>query len=309
MARRELHGVLPVFQTPFLLAGEPDLDVLEAEIRWMFDQGVDGIVMGMVSEVLRLSASEVSAVGARACAIALEHDSPCVISVGAESTYVAIENARRAVGYGASALMAIPPMATSASEAEKFEYYSAILRSVDVPIIVQDASGYVGQPLTIAVQARLLDLFGQQVMFKPEAPPIGPRVSVLRDKTDGRARIFEGTGGIALVDSYRRGIVGTMPGADLCWAVVALWRALEEGDEAAVRAIHGPLATLISMQPDLDAFLAIEKHLLSLQGVFPNTLVRGPVSYTLDLETTREVEALFGCLQDAVAASSLTTTA
>jgi 4-hydroxy-tetrahydrodipicolinate synthase len=309
MAHRELHGVLPVFQTPFLVAGEPDLDTLEAELRWMFEKGVDGVVMGMVSEVLRLSESEVAAVAARACAVALEHDSPCVISVGAESTYLALENARRAVGYGANALMAIPPMSTAVSDAEQLDYYSALIRSVDVPVIVQDASGYVGQPLTIAVQARLLDLFGQQVMFKPEAPPIGPRVSVLRDETDGRARIFEGTGGIALVDSHRRGIVGTMPGADLCWAVVALWRALEAGDEAAVRTIHGPLAALISMQPQLDAFLAIEKHLLKLQGVFPNTLVRGPVSYTLDPETTREVEALFGCLQHAVSGSRVSTPA
>jgi 4-hydroxy-tetrahydrodipicolinate synthase len=229
--------------------------------------------------------------------------------VGAESTHVAVENARRAAGYGAAGLMAIPPLATPASDSEKLAYYSAILQSVDVPVIVQDASGYVGQPLSIAVQAQLLDVFGEQVMFKPEAPPIGPRVSALRDETAGQARIFEGTGGIALVDSHRRGIVGTMPGADVCWAVVALWRALEAHDDAAVRAISGPLVTLISMQPQLDAFLAIEKHLLKLQGVFPNTLVRGPVSYLIDAETTAEVEALFGHLQEAVASTRISTTA
>ena len=47
------------------------------------------------------------------------------------------------------------------------------------------------------------------------------------------------------------------------------------------------------MQNSLDAFLAIEKYLLVKQGVFKNTLVRGPVGYTLDDETRREVDRLF----------------
>ncbi|MDO8389704.1 MAG: dihydrodipicolinate synthase family protein [Actinomycetota bacterium] len=300
MTQRELRGVFPVFQTPYRPDGGPDLEVLEAEFHWMFGHGIDGLVMGMVSEVLRLNPSEVAAIGTLACAVAHKFDAPCVISVGAESTYVAVENARRATDYGASALMAIPPLATATSDDETFGYYSAILRAVDVPLVVQDASGYVGQPLSIAVQVRLLDLFGDQVMFKPEAQPIGQRISELRDKSGGRAKIFEGTGGLALVDSYRRGIVGTMPGADLCWAVVRLWQALQSGNEADVCAINGPFVTLISMQAELDAFIAIEKHLLQLQGVFPNTAVRGPVSYSIDPETALEVNALFNHLRDTV---------
>jgi 4-hydroxy-tetrahydrodipicolinate synthase len=160
--------------------------------------------------------------------------------------------------------------------------------------VVQDASGYVGRPMSIAMQARLLDEFGaDRVLFKPEATPIGPRLSALRDGTNGRARIFEGTGGIALVDSYRRGIVGTMPGADLIKALVALWRALQSNDEPRNYQLSLPISALIAMQTSLDAFLAIEKYLLVKQGVFRNTKVRGPVGYTLDEETRREVDRLF----------------
>jgi len=111
--------------------------------------------------------------------------------------------------------------------------------------------------------------------------------------TGGRARVFEGTGGIALVDSFRRGIVGTMPGADLIRGLVPLWNALAAGHTEKADRIHGPLAALISMQTSLDAFLAVEKHLLVRQGIFKNTLVRGPVGFRLDAETTREVDRLF----------------
>ena len=155
--------------------------------------------------------------------------------------------------------------------------------------------------MSIAMQAKLMQTFGpDRVLFKPEATPIGPRLSALRDATGGKARIFEGTGGIALVDSHRRGVVGTMPGADLIKALVALWRALEAKDEKRIYAISLPLSSLVAVQNSLDAFLAIEKYLLVKQGIFKNTLVRGPVGYTLDEETRREVDRLFDLVTHAV---------
>jgi len=169
-----------------------------------------------------------------------------------------------------------------------------------IPVIVQDASGYVGRPIPLSLYGRLLDEYGDRVYFKPEATPIGPRLSALRDATGGRARVFEGTGGLSLVDSFRRGIVGTIPGADLIDGVVALWRTLNAGDEGRVYRISLPLVSLVSLQSSLDAFLAIEKHLLVRQGVFRNTIVRGPVGYKLDDETRREVDRLFDLLTAAV---------
>jgi 4-hydroxy-tetrahydrodipicolinate synthase len=60
---------------------------------------------------------------------------------------------------------------------------------------------------------------------------------------------------------------------------------------------------LIGLQPSLDAFLAIEKHLLHRQGVFPNTIVRKPVGFVLDPGTTAEVDRLFDLLSRVVAQS------
>lgn len=293
MTASALSGVLPVFQTPYLLDGSVDLETLEAEIRWIIKQGADGVVMGLVSEVLRLSDAEVAAVADRACVVAAELGVQSILSVGAESTHVAVERARRAVDMGATAVMAIPPLATAVDDDEKLLYYQELLRSIDIPVVVQDASGYVGQPLSIAMQARIAIEFTGQAVFKPEAPPIGPRVTALLEATSGHARILEGTGGLALVDSFQRGVVGTMPGADVCWAIVALWRALKESDTAAIEAINAPLMEMISVQGELDCFLAVEKHLLQRQGVFANTHVRGPVSFRLDEELTKRVDALF----------------
>jgi 4-hydroxy-tetrahydrodipicolinate synthase len=249
----------------------------------------------MVSEYLRLTDAEFAIVAEVACSAS--GSAPAVISVGAESTFHAQQRARIAKSVGAAALMAIPPIGNRLSDDELFGYYAGIITAADLPFVVQDASGYVGQPLTLSLQKRLLDAFPELVMFKPEAPPIAARVSALRDATDGRAQIFEGTGGLALVDSFRRGIIGTMPGADFCWAVVKLWSALQREDDDAIYALNEPMISIVSMQTSLDAFLAIEKHLLQRQGVFSSTRVRGPVGYEFDAESRVEVDRLFDRLK------------
>ena len=292
-------GVFPVFQTPFRDDDSIDRDVLETEIRWMYEHGIDGIVMAMVSETLRLSDEERRSLAEMACEIGLARG-PVIVSVGAESTKVAIDFALHAESAGASALMAIPPTTVPSLEDQLADYYRALLDVTDVPVVIQDASGYVGRPMSVSLQASLLGEYEGRVLFKPEAVPIGPRLSELREATGGTARVFEGSGGIALVDSYQRGIIGTMPGAEVCWAIVALWDALERGNEKRINTINGPLTSLISLQTGLDSFIAVEKHLLVRQGVFKNTRVRGPVGYRLDPETAAEVDRVFDLLQLAV---------
>jgi dihydrodipicolinate synthase/N-acetylneuraminate lyase len=288
-----LSGVLPVFQTPWDEEDVLDLETLEKQIEWLIAEGADGVVMAMVSETLRMSSEERDALATQVCRI-VDGRGAVVISVGAESSVLAEWHAVHAEEAGATALMAIPPVSVALGEEQLQTYYRRIIEAVQIPVIVQDASGYVGRPMSIAMQARLLEQYGpERVQYKPEAAPIGQRLSQLRDATGGKARVFEGTGGIALVDSFRRGVVGTMPGADLIRGIVALWRALTVGNERRANRIHGCLAALVSIQTSLDAFLAVEKHLLVRQGIFRNTRVRGPVGFELDPETRAEVDRLF----------------
>lgn len=301
-SNEHLRGVFSVFQTPYHDDESIDFGVLQREIEWLFECGCDGIVMAMVSEMLRLSDQERRELCEASCRFAAEKT--VILSVGAESTPVAVENAKHAQGCGAHAVMAIPPVSIGATEIELGSYYEQIIQAIEIPVIIQDASGYVGQPMSIAFQAQMLNRFGaDRVLFKPEAVPIGPRLSELRDATNGNAHIFEGTGGISLVDSYRRGISGTMPGADLIKGILALYKALEAGDEQRIYQLSFPISAIVTMQNSLDAFLAIEKHLLVKQGIFKNKIVRGPKAYLPDQETIAEVDRLFDILSCVLAPS------
>lgn len=292
-------GVICVVQTPFRGDGEIDDETFVRQLDWLFGHNADGVVIGMVSEVLRLSSDERDHLATLLCRAAAGRGS-AVVSVGAESTHTAVRHARHAAAVGADAVMAAPPAHGGAGDDELFGYFTAIATAADLPLVVQDASAYVGSALSIDLQARLHAELGERVLFKPEAHPIGPKITELRVATGGKARILEGTGGMYMIDSFRRGAVGTMPAGDLVWALVPLWRALTAGDFDSAYRIAGPLAQLVSLQSSLDIFVAVEKHLLVRQGVFGSAMMRGPLGACVDEQTYAEVDRLVELLRAAV---------
>ena len=298
-----IRGVLPVLHTPLQADETIDRDSLVREIDWCYEVGADGICGAMVSEVLRLTYAERLEL-TRLMSEISDGRGVVVASVGAESTRQAVTYARQAEEVGCDAVMAIPPVTTAVPESALWDYFSTLARECSLPVIVQDASSYVGNAISIDFYRRLLDEFGaEKIRFKPEASPIGPNLSALRDATEGQALIYDGSGGILLVDAYRRGITGTMPGVDLLDGIVALWNALRAGDDETTYRVYFPISAIVALQlqAGLDGFLAIEKYLLVKRGIFTSEQRCTPHAWELDEETKAEVDRLFDLLMQAIA--------
>ncbi|MCA9084461.1 MAG: dihydrodipicolinate synthase family protein [Planctomycetaceae bacterium] len=303
-----IEGVLPVVHTPFDSRGEIDIDSLQREVDWVFEVGADGICSAMVSELLRLTTQERNALN-RSLVQMVKGRGVVVASVGAESTKQAIEYAHAAEQAGCDAIMAIPPISTALPDAALWDYFSSLANSVAIPLIVQDASSYVGAAISTQFYVRLLNEFGpENILFKPEGAPIGPNISDLRDASHGRARIFDGSGGVLLIDAFRRGIAGTMPGVDLLDGIVEMWRSLKLGHEQRAYEIYFPICGIVALQlqAGLDGFLAIEKHILVRRGIFSSASRRMPYSWSLDRETQEEVDRLLDMLLDKLASDAST---
>lgn len=293
-------GVFTVLQTPLTEKDQIDEQVFEREVEWLIECGVDGVVLAMVSEVLRFSAEERRDQWQTVLKL-LRGRIPLVASVGAESTAIATMLARWASNDGVAALMATPPAAFAYLPGEISKYYVALIESVSGPVIVQDASNYLGQPLDVSLYVDLIDAYGEErVQFKPEAKPVKERLEALKAKSGGRARVFEGQGGADLLDTFPIGIVGTMPGAEIPWALVALWKALNADNWNCARAIHAPLLRLVSLQTTLDAYIAVEKYLLVKQGIFTSTRQRGPVGFVLSAAVQTGIDREFDELRAVV---------
>jgi len=297
---KQLAGVFNVISTPLDNSDEIDQKILKQEIDWLIKCGSNGAVLAMVSEVLRFSASE----RRKQWQLSLEYLSgriPLVVSVGAESAAIAVGLAKDAQKDGATAVMATPPSAFVASADEVKNYYQRIIEAVDITVIVQDASNYLGAPIELDTYVELIDKYGdERVQFKPEAKPVKDRLAQLNKISNNRARVFEGQGGIDLLDTHPLGVKGTMPGAEVPWAIVGLWKALENKELITSQAIHTPLAKLISYQTTLDAYVAVEKYLLVKQEVFVNTNQRGPVGFKLDQDTKNKIDLAYNELAAAI---------
>jgi len=299
---KQLRGVLAIAHTPFTDDDEIDEAALKRAVDWSFSVGADGIGMGMVSETLKLTSGERGYLARKLVEFAADRG-PVFAAVGAESTKLSVGFAVAAKTSGCDAVMAVPPLTTRLTDAQLVDHFRAIADAIPIPVIVQDASGYVGQSIPIAVCVKLLERYGpEKILFKPEAAPNGPTLSALRDATGGRAVMFEGSGGIFLIDSYRRGIAGTMPGMELLDGIVAIWKALQRRDEETAYRIYFPVCALVALQlqAGLDGFLAVEKYLMHKRGLFPNTRRRKPYWWELDTETAQEVDRLFQKLQAAL---------
>jgi dihydrodipicolinate synthase/N-acetylneuraminate lyase len=300
---KPLQGVLAIAHTPFDDDDEIDRVSLKRAVDWTFSVGADGLGTGMVSEIMKLTADERVTLSK----LLVEYTAgrgPVFAAVGAESTKQAKVYAMAAEKAGCDAVMAVPPLTGKLTETELVGHFRALAEAVSIPVIVQDASGYVGQAIPLPVYVRLLERYGEnKILFKPEASPVGPNLSALRDATEGRAKIYEGSGGIFLIDSYRRRVAGTMPGMDLLDGVVAMWKALVRGDEDAAYRISFPLSAIVALQlqAGLDGFLAIEKDLMVKRGLFDTARRRKPYGWDLDVETATEVDRLFERMQRALA--------
>ena len=303
---RTIEGVLPILHTPFDDADEIDVPSLCREVDWALEVGADGVCSAMVSEVLRLTAQERIELNRRIVEFTAGRG-VVIGSVGAESTKQAVQFAQAACDAGCSAVMAIPPISTALPDTALWEYFVSLADSVDVPLIVQDASSYVGKSISTDFYVRLLERFGsEKILFKPEGSPVGPNISDLRDASGGQARMFDGSGGMLLIDAFRRGVAGTMPGVDLLDAIVAMWRALHRGDESAAYRVYFPVCALVALQlqAGLDGFLAVEKYIMVRRQIFSSDRRRQPNSWSLDSETQAEVDRLLVMLADALSATT-----
>lgn len=292
------RGVYSVIQTPLDEHENIDNAIFEREINWLIQCGVKGLVLAMVSEVMRFSADE-RRIQWQSVLKIIDKRVPLIVSVGGESTAIAVRLAKLAEDDGATALMATPPSTFPATSEEIFHYYSSILAATKIPLIVQDASNYMGQPLDLELYGRLIDQYGtDRVQFKPEAKPVKDRAIALQKIAGGRAKIYEGQSGLELMETHPVGLAGTMPGGEIPWALVKLWDCLEANDAEKARAIHGVITQLVGFQKTIDAYVAVEKYLLVKQGIFTSARQRGPVNTILSDEVKKEIDKVFADLQE-----------
>jgi 4-hydroxy-tetrahydrodipicolinate synthase len=285
-------GVYAIPPTPF--GDEGDID--EASLRRCLDfcvlAGAHGIVMGVnASEAIALTDDERLQV-AEVTVHYIDGRVPVVIGVSGVSTMSSVAYARHAREVGADAVMAMPPYVRHAPPDEIPAFYESVARAASgIPVWIQDFIAPVGTPMSPQLLAKLVTEI-EGVEYVKEESAYAPQVmtqllDIAGDSVNG---IMGGMAGRYMLEEVRRGACGTMPACEVTDAHVAVWKALEAGDEREARSRHNQLLPLLNFEAMYS--FTIYKEVLVRRGVIASGRTRVPGAGRLDAENHRELDAL-----------------
>ena len=284
-----ISGIVPILLTPFDKDEEIDFDSLRREVDLTLEAGVHGIGIAIGSEVFKLTQDErLRLLSAVADQVAGEV--PLVMNTSAPGTEVATRLAVEAAEAGATRLMIWPPDFFPTGPDAVVEHLSRIATEAGLPIVLQDVPQ---SPISPALANRIANDVPLVDTIKVETQPTVEQVNAMVREAGERLTILGGAGGGTLVEEFRRGARGTMPFASQSRDFMAVWTALQDGDETeAERIIEArilPVSRLGFQGRDL--FYHVHKGLLHKEGLFQTATVRMPTA-TPDATTRAEIDRL-----------------
>ncbi|WP_049903179.1 dihydrodipicolinate synthase family protein [Halococcus agarilyticus] len=275
MTETTLHGVCPIVDTPFTESGDVDYGGLEFLSETLIDGGCHALALfGYASEFYKLNEEErerMTRIVVDACD---RGGIPSIVSVTAQSTDVAIDQAQFIEKSGADALMILPPHVRGPPESGVFDHLEAIAESVSLPVMVQYAPGSTGMTHSPRFFANLYDEVENIDYFKIECDPPGKFVSRLHELTDGGANVLVGRAGYEMIEGYDRGAVGVMPASAMYDIYLRIHTYYQQGDRQRAVDLHSELVALLNQLTKVG--IQFEKRILADRGLVDSAYCRAP---------------------------------
>ena len=278
MARSEgsWAGVFPVLCTPFDAEGAVDVDAQRRVVSFAVAAGAHGLVcFGLGAEVNKLTPEE-----RRLLTDAIVDETagrvPVLIGVGAEAIHTAVALARSAQEAGADGIVVPPPFTAGVQGDDLVDYFLSVAGAVDLPVMLQDASVYLGSALSPGLVRRLAEERPNIAYVKIEAGP-DETARWVEDVGD-RVRVFTGDAGVHLLPCLRAGAVGNIPAVEVVDRLVAAYEAAQQGEGARADELYTPLLPYLVFALDggIDHCNAATKAMLVRRGVLENAALRQP---------------------------------
>ena len=282
------RGVFTICPTPFSADGALDLASIDTLVDFQIEAGVTGLaILGFLGEAHKLSQQErldvIKAFVGRAAGRL-----PVWVGVRALGIAGAIEQAREAEALGAEAVFVAP--LDKASDAQQFDYYQAVGKSVKIAVVIHDFPDSFATEIKAELVARL-GREGGVNMIKMEEPPVGQKITKILDLADGQMKIFGGLGGVYFLEELQRGAVGTMTGFAYPEILVSIYNHFAAGDVAGAAAVFDKYCPLIRYEFQPKVGLALRKYIYQRRGAIACDAIRSP-GMRIDDVTARELEAV-----------------
>lgn len=288
----ELFGVVPIVPTPFTEDEEIDEDALRRLIDFAIAGGIKAVCLpAYASEFYKLSDEE----KLRVVKVAVEHAAgriKIVAQSNSPSLKIAIRLAQANVKAGANVISLAVPRIFGLPEASIREYLSGFLKAIpNTPVLVQDFNPG-GSSISVGFIRELMDTHPNFKYLKLEEPLCAPKFEEIIKATGGKVGLFEGWGGLYMLELTPLGIAGVMPGlavADILQKVFVLRR--EGQDAKAFDLFEKVMPQIFFSLQNMELFHYAEKELLIARGVLKNSIAR-KAAYIPDPSSVKYIREL-----------------
>lgn len=267
------NGVYPALTTKFTTDDALDLPAFAHNLQAQLDAGVDGIILGgSLGEASTLSNTEKETL-VKFAVETIAGRVPVVMNIAEGATREALQLAQNASEWGASALMLLPPMRYKADDRETNEYFKAVARNTDLPIMIYN------NPVDYKIEVTL-DMFAELLTFPniqavKESTRDISNVTRLRNRFGDRIKILCGVDTLAMeelvmgADGWVAGLVCAFPRE-----TVAIFRLIKAGRYDEAREIYRWFLPLLEL--DIHPKLVQYIKLAETQAGIGTEQVRAP---------------------------------
>lgn len=265
MAKPSFHGIHGIVYAMFDADEKLDRAAMRRQVQFCLDAGVHGMAaLGLATEVSKLTVPE-------RCAV-MEWVSedvagrvPLAFTIFGSSVAEQIAQVRVAEANKADWVILQPPMVGSYAAGEYISFFGRIAEATSLPVGIQNAPAYMGRGLTAAEIAELVTRYPNICLLKGEGPATD--IKTVIDLTQGRVPVFNGRGGLELIDNLRAGCAGLILAPDVIDHAVRAYNAYRAGDIAAAERIEQDiLPAIVFVMQSVESLICHGKRLFAARA-------------------------------------------
>ena len=275
MAATEFSGIYPILYAYFDRDNRLDRSAMRRQVQVILDAGAPGVaVLGLATEVNKLSSAEhrqlidwtAQDVAGRV---------PLAVTISGDTVDAQQELARYAVAQGADWLILQPPAQRGQPEAFYYDFFAAVMADVQVPVGIQNAPEYLGVGLGREAIARLAQRHAHFRVLKGEGPAVV--ISQTIEHLGSRLRVFNGRGGMELVDNLRAGCAGLIVAPDCFDYQRTVYAHLQRGEVEQAEAVYREiLPAIVFVMQSLDTLICYGKRIAAWRMGLDHVFDRAP---------------------------------
>jgi 4-hydroxy-tetrahydrodipicolinate synthase len=192
-------------------------------------------------------------------------------------------------------LMAPRSAGTGAQEVAAF-FLASVDGAGDLPIIMQNAPPPLGSSLPVETVREVVAAVPAIRYVKEENVPCGQRITaIIEGRIPQLLGVMGGAGGRFVLDEYARGACGSMPACEAVEVHVAIWDAVQAGDDTRARELFTRILPLLNMGGVFRQ--SVVKHVLARRGLIASPRFRD-TNPPLDAYDRKELNAVVDAIED-----------